>query len=482
LLIGYFISNEPTHEAVPRVVPTLKNMPVKRHLVRFLEEKYKTIEAFNSAWNSKASDFRSLEGLGLPVLTREAAADMQEFAGLFFEAYYRIVHDTFRKYDRNHMLMGNRWQPGTANNEQLCRIAGGYLDVVSVNYYTYGVDREYLGRINKWCGGKPMILSEFYWTSSSDSGLGAFKDVNSQDERGLAYRNYLEQSAVLGYVVGLQWFTLVDQPRTGNWFSKYEGERANTGLISVTDRPWKAMLAHMMESNYDVYKVLFRERAPFAFRDPRFSVSGSGSKKKITIARASKPVVIDGERGEWPGLPPEMISGKRLVEGADTAGMEANFRLCWDNDNLYLFADVTDPTPMMNKYKGDMLWSADGLELFIGSEKLDVGGTLQFTDRQVLIGAGESEGRAGIWFANAPAQVECRVAVSRKVDGKGYALEAAIPFEALAIKPAKGMELLFDLAVDDSVDGKTRRCQLMWNGTSRSSTDRGVWGRAVFGE
>jgi len=205
------------------------------------------------------------------------------------------------------MLIGNRWQPGTANNEQLCRIAGKYFDIVSVNYYAYGVDKDYLGKIYKWCGGKPMMLSEFYWSSSSDSGLGAFKDVNSQDERGLAYRNYLEQSAALGYVVGIQWFTLVDQPRTGNWFSKYDGERANTGLISVTDRPWKTMLAQMMKSNYDVYKVLFRERKPFAFDDPRFSGSGIGAKQKITIIRTPKPIVIDGERGDWPGIPPEMI-------------------------------------------------------------------------------------------------------------------------------------------------------------------------------
>ena len=66
------------------------------------------------------------------------------------------------------------------------------------------------------------------------------------------------------------------------------------------------------------------------------------------------------------------------------------------------------------------------------------------------------------------------------VDGKGYTLEAAIPFEALSFKPQSGQTLLFDLAVDDSSDGQSRRRQLMWNGSERNSSDRSVWGRAVL--
>jgi hypothetical protein len=115
-----------------------------------------------------------------------------------------------------------------------------------------------------------MLLSEFYWPSPADSGLGGGDDVASQQERGLAYRNYVEQSAALGFVVGIEWFTLVDQAATGRWFEGFNGERANTGLIAVTDRPYKAALAEMMKTNYDIYKVLFGERAPFVFENAKF--------------------------------------------------------------------------------------------------------------------------------------------------------------------------------------------------------------------
>lgn len=70
--------------------------------------------------------------------------------------------------------------------------------------------------------------------------------------------------------------------------------------------------------------------------------------------------------------------------------------------------------------------------------------------------------------------------VVRNVDGTGYTMEAAIPFNSLSITPAEGQQLRFDLAIDDSVDGKTRLRQIVWNGIRRNSTDRTYWGRALL--
>ena len=63
------------------------------------------------------------------------------------------------------------------------------------------------------------------------------------------------------------------------------------------------------------------------------------------------------------------------------------------------------------------------------------------------------------------------------MDGRSYTLEAAIPWSVMGVKPEQGRELLFDLAVNDSVDGKARRSQLMWNGSAKNSGDRTHWGR-----
>ncbi len=481
LLIGYFLANEPLYEDLPKVLPTLGGKyACKRRLVQMLQEKYKTADAFNQAWGLQAKAFDELTDRGLAVTTRQASQDVADFVGLFLEEYFKLVSETFHKYDKNHMLIGNRFQSGTINNEQLCRISGKYMDLISFNYYTYYLDKDFLQRIYSWTGGKPMFLSEYYYNSPKDSGLpGGGKDVSSQAERGLGYRNYVEQAASLGFVVGIEWFTLVDQSVTGRWFSKYNGENGNTGLISVTDRPWKTMITHMLKTNYEIYDVLLGKRPPFAFDDPRFNQSGSAT-RTLKIGRATGEIKMNGLAENWPGTPAEQISSKRLVTGASAAGLECAFKLCWDDKHLYLLANVTDATPMMNEHKGNMVWSADAIELFIGHEKIGQGGGMLFTDRQVMLSAGKPGGQFQWYFGNSPKQYECKMHLAANADGKGYTLEAAIPFEALGFELKENMEFLFDIGVDDSENGKSRARQLMWNGTERNSGDRTHWGRAVL--
>lgn len=275
LIIGYYIVNEPIYEQIPVIVPSLKasEHACKRQLVKWLTEKYTTIAAFNSAWELDAKSFDDLLETGLSLKSAKAKQDAETFAGIFLDAYMKLVAESFHKHDPNHMLIGSRLQPGTISHEWISRAMGKHLDVMSFNYYTYGVDKQFLKNIYEWTGGKPMMLSEFFWSSPKDTGLTGGREVNSQEERGLAYRHYVEQTAALGFVVGIEWFTLVDQSVTGRWFSGFDGERSNSGVLSVTDRPWKPVLSEMMKTNYDIYKVWLGEKAPFAWDDARFKVA-----------------------------------------------------------------------------------------------------------------------------------------------------------------------------------------------------------------
>ena len=67
------------------------------------------------------------------------------------------------------------------------------------------------------------------------------------------------QTAVLERVLlhvhqGVQ---LIDQAATGRFFEGQNGERANTGLFNVLDRPYKDMLGQMLEAHLDIYPVWF---------------------------------------------------------------------------------------------------------------------------------------------------------------------------------------------------------------------------------
>jgi hypothetical protein len=479
MLIGYFISNEPLLEDVPKVVPSLRasKCPAKARLVAMLKEKYQTVVAFNTAWNGTLASFDAAAEQPLLVVTRAAADDMAAFFKLFLETRYGLVARSLRKYDPNHLLIGDRWMPGTANSELLVTTAAKYLDVVSVNYYTYGIDKAFLDRIHGWAQ-KPLLFSEFYY-AVTDQGLQGGNKVNSQTERGLAYRNYVEQSAATGYVVGIQWFLALDQAATGRFFEGFNGEAANTGLVNVADRPYRDFLAEAMKTNYTIYDLILGRRRPFAFDDPRFAAKRAGAAKSVAISRMVNQFVLDGSRARWPSVPPARIGADGLVQGRDAQGLEATFRLAWDDANLYLFVEVSDPTPMKNSQKPQNIWNGDAIELFIGHEDLDQGGSLKYSDRQILIRGAKTDG-PDVYFGNAPKQVPARSIVLPGLDGKGYTLEAAIPWEGLGFVPKAGQEILFDLGVDDSETGNGRIRQIVFNGNARNSKDRGVWGRATF--
>ena len=481
LLIGYFLENEPLYEDVPRVVPGLKGSenPCKRKLVDQLREKYGSIEAFNAAWALSAASFDALLDQGLAVATPAARTDLQAYTDFFFETYFGWMESTFRKHDPNHLLIGNRLQMGTINNEALCRILGRHVDVVSFNYYTYGIDRSFLDKIHRWTGDKPMILSEFYWGSTPDSGLpGAIRETNTQKERGLAYRNYVEQAAALGYIVGVEWFTLVDQPVSGVWFGKEQGENGNTGLFSIADRPWTDAVAEMARTNQDIYPLILGRRPPFAYDNPRFQTTGNPH-LTVKVGHAEGPVTVNGRTANWPGFPAVPL-GSRLVQGANTGGVEAVFKMCWDERRIYFVIHVVDPTPMKNIRTGADLWMGDGIELFFGAEKSGQEGPLLPSDRHILIGASSASGKPAAYVVSATRQPDIETVAILDADGNGYILEAAIPFDALGIQPKAGDTILFDIALDDSANGGQRLRQFMWNGIDRNSTDRGQWGTAVF--
>ncbi|HEX2950249.1 MAG TPA: sugar-binding protein [Armatimonadota bacterium] len=480
-LIGYFLGNEQPFEGIPHGVAALKgNFAAKQHLVSMLRDKYQTIDRFNVAWGMQATSFEQLADMGLPISTQAASSDMMEYTAQFIEAYYKVIADTFHKYDTHHMLIGNRWQVPTANNQQLCHIAGHYMDIVSINYYTYGIDKELTDRLYHWAGDKPLMFSEFYFSCQAESGLGGGGGaLATQRERGLAYRNYVERAASLGYVVGIEWFASIDQALTGRFF-QVNGENANIGLVNVADRPYKDFLAECMKTNYNIYPIVFGEMAPFVFSDPRFSGTAGTAKKIVTVFRALPGMKVDGSIADWPPFPANQISGNQVVLGKNDVGLNATFRLCYDDTNLYVYTEVHDKTPLQNTLTGADIWNSDAVELFIGSGNPDQGGPLQFGDRQIILRAAKPDPKYHWWYHSAQQQSALQMAITPMIDGSGYTLEAAIPFSSLGFSPKSGQHVLFDMGIDDGDNGQRRMRQLMWNGVALNSGDRSHWGTAIL--
>jgi hypothetical protein len=508
-LVGYSFGNEMTAGwGIEVAAPKLKRTPLKKRLVEFLEDGYGEIGEFNAAWEQKAADFPSLNDRELSANTPAAKADMAAFTSIYYDAFARAIAHAVRRYDARHLLISTayRWRPDIVIHPELfrpefCEIAGKYFDVIAVDHAGLGVDTRLLSQLSAWCGDKPLILTDCLWTSSSDSGLAGFNNVSRQEERGLAYRNLLEQALATGAVVGIEWLSLVDQPATNG---TRNAEGFNAGLISVADRPWRAMLEHVTKANYEAQAVLQGARPPFALDDARFRPRDYTAKRQVSVPRMVRPVTIDGRDDDWDERAAEKVGATHVVQknclechdrhriGVQdylaedleqqpwAADQAAQFRLAWDDANLYLVATVTDTTPLLNSNSGRDLEKGDCLELFVGHEDMSRSEGLLPGDRRVLLGAGVTNGIARSWVDRAKTQVECHVAALPAADGKGYVLEAAVPFAALGFQPQAGQRILFDFALDNSANGKWQRRQLMWNGSWRNPRDRCQWGRADF--
>lgn len=479
LMIGYYLGNEQHFELLPKLIPAYKASKVaaKGRLVEMLKAQYGDIAKFNAAWNPAKpfADFEALKEEPLFVRTEAGAADMKKFYELYLETYFSMVNRVYRKHDPNHLLIGSRLTPGTANNETAVRYSSKYMDVNSINYYSYAIEDGFLKKVYDWSGGKPIIFSEWYF-ATTDHGLNGGKEVKDQEERAKGYRNYVEQSAALPFIVGSQWFIYMDQSITGRFFEGFNGEGANTGFVDVADRPYPEMVEAAKLTHSRVYDIMFGKEKAYAYEDSRFSgKAGGGGGKTVVVPRALPGLKIDATTTNWPGRPAEPIESSRLVLGNPNPDLRGDFRLCWDEKNLYFLIQVKDSTPLKNNKEGDKLWGADGVELFIGAGDPTQGGNMIFSDRQILIAASETP---KIHIVDHPDDAKlCQSLVVKDVTGDGYVLQVVIPWTVLGVQPKNGMELLFDVMVDNSDDGDFRKQQLAWNGTSKNSNDRGAWGR-----
>ncbi len=135
--------------------------------------------------------------------------------------FYETVVAAIRKYDKNHLLLGTRFEaPG--RSELDIRMDGKYSDVVTVNYYDYPHNRKAFERIHKITG-KPILIGEFT-VAAKENGITNSKYwkgslFETQDDRAKGYERYVSDMAELPYIVGTHYFMLTDrnEPKLNNW-------------------------------------------------------------------------------------------------------------------------------------------------------------------------------------------------------------------------------------------------------------------------
>ena len=109
-----------------------------------------------------------------------------------------------------------------------------------MNSYGYEVKTQEIARAVRILD-KPVLIGEFHFGTPGRGMAAGIIQTKNHEERGVAYRYYVENAAAIPAVVGTHWFEWIDEPNTG----RNDGENYNIGVVDVTDRPYQELVDAM---------------------------------------------------------------------------------------------------------------------------------------------------------------------------------------------------------------------------------------------
>jgi len=230
-VVGYFVGNEPSwlgQEArLCDLILEGDDRPIKAELIKYLQDG-------NTPEHKKQFIYKT------------------------FNIFLQTVKTTMKRYDPNHLNLGIRFGNLNELDEQLMEICHNAFDILSFNCYDLKPNKEMMDRALRLTG-MPMIIGEYHF-GTVDRGLAqSLWQVNSQQERGIAYRYYTEQAYAHPGMIGTAYFQWCDQDLLG----RGDGENYNCGYIDVTDRPHKYQVEATIETAKRLYAVHSGEITPF---------------------------------------------------------------------------------------------------------------------------------------------------------------------------------------------------------------------------
>jgi len=199
-----------------------------------------------------------LEGADKPIKTElktflakgDTHERRKEFIFKTFRIFLETVDRAIKKYDPNHLNLGIRFGNVMGIDREILEICKDVFDVFSFNCYDLYPKKEMMDRAAEITG-LPMIIGEYHFGTVDRGMAQSLWQVNSQQERGVAYRYYTERAYSHPGLIGSAYFQWCDQDLTG----RFDGENYNCGLVDVTDRPYQHQVEAMMETAKRLFEI-----------------------------------------------------------------------------------------------------------------------------------------------------------------------------------------------------------------------------------
>ncbi|TFB91445.1 agarase [Cryobacterium sp. HLT2-28] len=126
------------------------------------------------------------------------------------QQYYKIITEAIRRYDPNHLILGDRYNGNKGIPEVVLRAMTDYVDVLSVQYFTGKSPEEYatmIGDLRNWqqLTGKPVLIADIGNWVPTAMNPHRTSDMETQEERGQDYASGLATIMQEPWIVGWHW-------------------------------------------------------------------------------------------------------------------------------------------------------------------------------------------------------------------------------------------------------------------------------------
>jgi hypothetical protein len=190
------------------------------------------------------------------------------------------------------------------------------------------------------------------------------------------------------------------------------------------------------------------------------------------IYKVSSPITIDGTPEDaWSNGNVKSFNAGTTLTGtiSNTADLSGYGKILWDDNYLYLMADVKDES---KKNDSQNAYEDDAVEFYIdiNNDKATSYGTNDF---QYTFGWNDGT-NVGVLPSGGPVT---GISYSVVNTNGGYLVEARIPWTTIKGKPSADQLVGIDFMINDDDDGSGRDAKLSWN----SATDNAYKDASLFG-
>ena len=149
---------------------------------------------------------RDLLEAGMPYVVQLRMQEIEDVA----QQYYKTITEAIRRYDPNHLILGDRYNGNKGIPEVVLRAMTDYVDVLSVQYFTGKSPEEYatmIGDLRNWqqLTGKPVLIADIGNWVPTAMNPHRTSDMETHEERGQDYANGLATIMQEPWIIGWHW-------------------------------------------------------------------------------------------------------------------------------------------------------------------------------------------------------------------------------------------------------------------------------------